>query len=82
MNWCFGTYARTHAGANRERMEEITVVVLSVPSLWATIKLSHIALCAILCTAGSEGRSCDTCGCGKMKHFSYFNKHVINPVKK
>lgn len=31
---------------------------------------------------GFEDNYCTTCGCTKMKHYAYFNKHVINPIRR
>ena len=31
---------------------------------------------------GPKQRKCEACDCAKMKHFSHFNKNVINPVKR
>ena len=31
---------------------------------------------------GNEKRKCLTCGHAPMKHYSYFNKTVLNPIKR
>ena len=31
---------------------------------------------------GPKQRQCTDCGCPPMKHFAYFNKHIINPIKR